>query len=196
MYSGVPYGTLYQWAWGPHPLLDVPRGRRQWSFANVVEARVLKALRVEHSISLGSMRKAVRYLKRAWRLEHPLISERLKVCGANVLFDAEDSLIDLSRSPGQLVVREVFEEGLRAIGYEEGFATRIRLDGDRGLILLDPRFRFGRPFIAGTSVPVEALWKRRNEGESVRALAQDYDLEVDVVRHAITTFKSLPRHAA
>lgn len=196
MYSGVAYGTLYNWAWGAEPLIEVPHGRRQWSFANIVEARVLKALRVQHQVPLEALRRAVDYLRREWKLEHPLLSEKLKASRGKVLFDADEALVEVARATGQLVLRASVEEGLRAVAYEEGLATRICLDGERGLVLLDPRFRFGRPFIKGTSVPVEALWKRRNEGESEREIARDYDLQVDVVRHAITTFASLPRHAA
>ncbi len=189
--SGVPYTTLWSWGRGEDALLSVADGNNQWSFANVVEARVLNALR-EHE-RVPKLRRMIAFLKEEFNEERPLISERLKTSGSAILFEDDGILVDVINPRGQIVIRKAFEDALRSIAYENGLASSIWLDPRRTLIRVDPRFRFGEPFLAGTSVPLPTLSKRHRQGESFAELAKDYDLKTAKVREAVTIYDALPR---
>jgi len=189
--SGVPYTTLWSWRRGKDALLSVPEGRNQWSFANVVEARVLNALRERERVT--ELRRMVAFLQERFNEERPLISERLKTSGSAILFEDDGILVDVIDPRGQIVIRRAFEDALRSIAYENGLASSIWLDPRRSLIRVDPRFRFGEPFLDGTSVPLFTLSKRHRQGESFAELAKDYDLKTAKVREAVAIYDALPR---
>jgi uncharacterized protein (DUF433 family) len=189
--SGVPYTTLWSWGRGKDALLSVASGRNQWSFANVVEARVLNALRQRERVP--ELRRMIAFLQQRFNEERPLISERLKTSGSAILFDDDGILVDVIDPRGQIVIRRAFEDALRSIAYENGLASSIWLDPSRSLIRVDPRYRFGEPFLDGTSVPLFTLSKRHRQGESFAELAKDYDLKTAKVREAVKVYDALPR---
>lgn len=89
--------------------------------------------------------------------------------------------------------RRAFEDALRSIAYENGLTSNIWLDLSRSLIRVDPRYRFGEPFLDGTSVPLFTLSKRHRQGESFAELARDYDLKRAKVREAVKVYDGLRR---
>lgn len=189
--SGVPYTTLWSWGRGKDALLSIPGGRNQWSFANVVEARVLNALRERERVP--ELRRMIAFLQERFNEERPLISERLKTSGSAILFEDDGILVDVIDPRGQIVIRRAFEDALRSIAYENGLASSLWLDPKRSLIRVDPRYRFGEPFLDGTNVPLFALSKRHRQGESFSELAKDYDLKTAKVREAVKVYDALPR---
>lgn len=42
-------------------------------------------------------------------------------------------------------------------------------------VVMDPRIAFGRPVIAGTSIPTAEVAKRITAGETLEEIAEDYD---------------------
>lgn len=59
-------------------------------------------------------------------------------------------------------------------------------DGEQPrLIVIDPRIAFGRPVLAGSSVPVEEVAERFQAGESAAELARDFRVEERMVEEAI-----------
>jgi uncharacterized protein (DUF433 family) len=52
-------------------------------------------------------------------------------------------------------------------------------------VVVDPRRAFGRPVIAGTSVPVTDIRGRFDAGDSIGTLAGDYDLRADQIEEAL-----------
>lgn len=194
-YADVPFGTLWSWTHGKRPVIETPRGNRQWSFTNIVEARVLRALRVNERIDLDKVRSAVTYLRKQWKVEHPLAHQKFLTDGVNLIFEGDGQMIDASDG-GQILFRDVVAHNLRDVIYEKHVAMRLSLDGDRKLVLIDPRVRFGQPFLANSSVPIEVLARRRRLGETVKSIAWDYELKPKDVSHAIEVHEQLRRHAA
>jgi len=52
-------------------------------------------------------------------------------------------------------------------------------------IEIDPRRAFGRPVVAGTSVPTESLAERFRAGDSLEELAHDFRIATSVVESAL-----------
>ena len=50
---------------------------------------------------------------------------------------------------------------------------------------MTPLVSFGRPVIAGTGIPVSAVYERYKAGDSVADLVRDFQLETGAVEEAI-----------
>jgi uncharacterized protein (DUF433 family) len=157
------------------------------SFTNVVEAHVLSGLRRKHELKLDAIRTAVRYVHERLKVEHPLAVEQFKTDGVSLFVERFGRIINASKE-GQLAMRDVLTAYLERIEYGEGRAIRffpLLRDAAPRLIVVDPRRAFGRPIIAGTSVPVTDIRGRFDAGDSIEALADDYDLRTDQVEEAL-----------
>ncbi len=62
-------------------------------------------------------------------------------------------------------------------------------------IVVDPRVCFGRPLIAGTSIPTDVIADRRRGGESMKSIAEDYDLAQEKIAAALA-FERVTARAA
>lgn len=74
------------------------------------------------------------------------------------------------------------EEGLAVRLYP--FSRKPSLEAPRA-IQINPRKRFGQPNVVGTGVTTDVLWDRFQAGDSVALLADDYEIEADLVEEAI-----------
>lgn len=168
----LPTATLRSWVDGrtykladgtkgfSPPLIDRPDAEDpRLSFNNLVEAHVLRALRVEHHVPMGHVRKALDYAQRECGIDRLLI-RREKILGAflrRVVRDAEG--LPLRLYPGK--------------------------SEERMVVAIDPRISYGRPSIARKGVSTAFLAKRFNAGETVEDLADSYGLTEEEVKEAI-----------
>ena len=58
-------------------------------------------------------------------------------------------------------------------------------------IAIDPRMRFGQPATANRGIPTDSIIDRYRGGDSVKFLAEDYDLTTEEIEEAIR-YESLP----
>ena len=161
------------------------------SFWNLVEAFVLKGLREEHRMSLQRIRMAVEELRRQYPgVQHPLAQLDLAVLNRDLYADREGLLVDASRG-GQLGIRRVLELYLSRIEKADGGAvrlfpfTRTNLEDAPRAVAIDPTVSFGRPVIAGTSIPTAVLHERWKAGDSIAGLAEDYDRPLAEIEEAL-----------
>ena len=52
-------------------------------------------------------------------------------------------------------------------------------------VVMDPAIQFGAPCLKNTRIATEALWAFAEAGDSPEAIARMYNLEIELVRHAI-----------
>ncbi len=157
------------------------------SFTNVVEAHVLSGLRRKYEIKLDTIRAAVRYVRDRFHVPHPLALERFKTDGVSLFIERFGRTINASQE-GQLAIREVLDAYLERIDYDDGRAVRLfplHRDHAPRMIVVDPRRSFGRPTIAGTSVPVVAIRSRFDAGDSVDLLARDFEVGQEQIEEAL-----------
>ena len=203
-YLRIPLDTLRTWVKGRYyqteqgrqfsrPLIELTGvDAKALSFTNLVEAHVLRAIRVEHSVPLEQIRIALSFIEEELGVAHPLTRKNLlKTDGQSIYVEHLERLLDASRC-GQIAIRETLEVYLTRIEADEaGIATRLfpfiypdRKD-DQKLIVIDPSVSFGRPAIAGTGVPTKILAELHEAGDSIRDLALDYDCEPALIQAAI-----------
>ncbi len=157
------------------------------SFTNVVEAHVLSGLRRKYELKLDAIRTAVRFVHDRLHVEHPLAMERFKTDGASLFVERFGRTLNASKA-GQVAMREVLETYLERIEYDDGRAIRLfplLRDAAPRVIVVDPRRSFGRPTIAGTSIPVVAVRERFDAGDSVDLLARDFEVRPDQIEEAL-----------
>lgn len=161
------------------------------SFWNLIEAHVLRAMRTEHGVSMDDLRKALAYAEKTLGIERLLLKKELCTEGGRVLLDRYGQLIDLSTS-GQIAMRRMFEQHLKRVEWDEWkfpvrlypFASSNGAGTDRP-IAIDPQIAFGRPVIARKSISTGAIADRIDAGETIEALAADYELSAPEIEQAV-----------
>jgi uncharacterized protein (DUF433 family) len=202
-YLRLPAATLRTWLVGRdypkgdeqakfHPLIKPASPQPlQLSFYNLIEAHVLRALRTEHGVALAELRKAIAYAEKRLQVHRLLLSAELRTHAGQVFLDRYVELINLSAS-GQLAMRKMFEDHLQRVEWD-AWKYPVRLypyldtttrSSDRP-IAIDPQLAFGRPVVRRAGVSTAAIADRLDAGETVAALADDYDLSCDEIEQAV-----------
>jgi len=175
-----------------HPLIE-PASRQplQLSFYNLIEAHVLRALRTEHGVALAALRNALEYAEYTLNIERLLLSPELRTHGGQVFLDHYAELINLSAS-GQLAMKKLLEDHLRRVDWDsQRFPIRLypylgaNATGADRPIAIDPSLAFGRPVVVRAGVSTAAIADRIDAGETVQALAHDYDLKPEEIEQAV-----------
>lgn len=172
---------------------SVPPERRGWPrvpFVGVVEAHVLRELRAA-GIPMGEVRRIVEILRDDLGDPYALASRRIAAVGEarpsggpeSRLFARlrDESLVDQCE---QAAIREAVEAHLRYVTWDEAgrpLALRLAQYPDRAQVVIDPRFAFGAPVVATSRTPVEAVVDLWHAGESMDAVAEEFELSRDVV---------------
>jgi uncharacterized protein (DUF433 family) len=208
LYLKIPQPTLRSWFKGRtyprtsgknegyfKPLLKLPDKNHQLiSFNNLIEAYVLRSLRVEHDVKIKAVRSALDYSQKQLKISRLLLSSALLTNAGELFLDRYGELINLTKS-GQIMLREVFEEHLKRIEWNNS-QIPIRLYpfigyDDNKEIVIDPLIRFGKPMIARKSISTSAIVERIDAGESIEFVADDYGLAPQEVRLAMRYEKRL-----
>ena len=215
-YVRLPRRTVQNWAfgfrtYGGDPLIHIADPERHLlSFWNVAELHVLGALRRYHQIAPQKLRGLIRYLEETFKNPHPLLTARMLTDGVSVFVERAGELINATKS-GQLAMRELLEAHLQRIDQDvDGLAIRLfpfvrhdlqtarsleMLPAEPKIISLDPRVRFGRPVIVGTSIPTEEVAERFRAGDTCRQLADEYGRPPQEIEEAIRCELTLDRAA-
>ena len=173
------------------PIIQRPDpSRTQLSFWNLVEAHVLRALRIKHNVSIKAVRFALDFSQDKYRIQRLLLSPELRTEAGDLFLDKYGELINLSKS-GQLAMKtllqnylEMIDRGtknlpIRLYPFSRRFPVPQGVPPDRAsrLIVIDPYVSFGRPVIKRQGISTAIISDRIDAGESVLDLAKDYDLE-------------------
>ncbi len=193
----VPRTTLGAWVKGRShatnagprhvPGVIVPADPGYLSFTNLVEAFTLAAMRREHRLQLSQIRKAIKYVESEMGIERPLAQQAFKTDGVSLFVEKLGKLINVS-SHGQLAMQQILREHLARIDYQRGMAVRLypmRRPEQPKSIVIDPKLAYGRPVLRGTGIPARMIVNRFNAGDSTHALADDYNVAVELIEEAL-----------
>lgn len=202
-YLRLPPATLRSWVVGrPYPtatgvrtfpplLKPAQKSPAVLSFANLVEAHVLRALRTEHGVSVSDLRAALQYAEGELGIENLLLCKDLATEAGRLFLDRYGELIELSKS-GQLAMRRVFQEHLRRVEWDERELPArlypfLSLDSvaEARPITIDPRVAFGRPVVERVGISTRAIAERLDAGEALGDIAADYDLTEAEIEQAV-----------
>ena len=171
------------------PLIAAPASDQKFtlSFINLVEAHVLDAIRRTHGVALPKVRRAIDYVKRDLRSEHPLAEKSFETDGIDLFV----------RHYGQLAMKTVLEAYLERIERDpSGVALRLYpftrnrsasacVSDEPRSVVIDPGVSYGRPVLVGTGIPTAVLAERYKAGDSIKGLAEDYGVPTDEIEEAI-----------
>jgi uncharacterized protein (DUF433 family) len=203
-YLNVPLSTLRAWCLGQglradgktrqfQPLIRLDANdRRALSFLNLVEAHILAAIRRQHHVPLPKVRQALSYVSKKLDTRRPLAELEFQTDGVDLFLDKLGSLINVTQE-GQTEMAEVIRDHLRRIERDaKGIPVRLflftRKDNVRDQpspVVVDPRIAFGRPVLAGRSVPTAVLADRFKAGDTLTQLAEDYDTSPQSIEEAL-----------
>jgi uncharacterized protein (DUF433 family) len=205
---GVPQSTLHYWLEGGErrgktypPIIRLePRGNRIVTWAEFVEAGLLRAYRRTHDVPMQQLRKFVDVLREELGVPYPLADHRPYVSARQLVYDAQTAA-DLG---ADFWLVTVMAEQLMLTPASQSFVERVEWDGNVAAawrpdpnplspVRVSPKMRFGRPAIKGIST--EAIWEQIEEaGEDISAVADIYRLSEREVRWAVA-FENAARAA-
>jgi uncharacterized protein (DUF433 family) len=194
----VAQSTLHYWLEGGErrsktyrPIIrDTPRGTRTVTWAEFVEAGLLREYRRTHQVPMVELRKFVDQLRDGFGVPYPLADRRPYVSGRQLLYDAQTAaglgaeycLVAVANN--QLVLTAPSEKFFQRVEWEGDMATAWRPDSHPdSSVRVSPTIRFGRPSVGGVST--ETIWEQDDVGEEVEAIAEVYQLTVADVRWAL-----------
>lgn len=200
----ISRATLRSWVLGREYPSDDPHGRR-WSppliepaeregpglsFRNMIELYVLGALRREYEVELPRVREAVRWLRNETGSNHPLADLDLMTDRRGIFVHFGDLLLEASHR-GQTAMPEVVGPYLERVERDASGPRRLFplsrpsvVESPR-LIVMDPRVRFGRPFLADCAVETHVIFGRFNAGDSVSELADEFGTQPEAIEEAL-----------
>jgi uncharacterized protein (DUF433 family) len=200
-YLRLPIATLRSWVVGRqyptaegggrfHALIR-PASERPTllSFSNLIEAHVLRSLRAEHYVSVKDLRNALAYAEKQLGIDRLLLRPELSTLAGRIFLHRYGELIDLSAS-GQIAMRLLFDEHLKRIEWDSRFPSRLfpfvspTAPTEERPIVIDPRIAFGRPVVVKAGVSTSAIAERIDAGETVEAIAADYNLGASEIEEA------------
>jgi uncharacterized protein (DUF433 family) len=162
------------------------------SFFNLVEAHLLQVLLMVKGNEITSMQQAIAQLAQNLGQPHPLTSKAFQGEGVDLLVESFGQLANLSRKK-QLAVDDTLRYLLTRLEWgKDGRASRLYpvvqpgkgLSSERSL-MIDPAVSFGRPVIAGTGISTSVVSEMYEAGDSIEAIAEDYDCTPEQIASAI-----------
>jgi uncharacterized protein (DUF433 family) len=204
----VAQNTLHYWLEGGEqrgktykPIIRLePRGDRSpVTWAEFIEAGLLRQYRRQHRVPMAELRAFIDTLRERLGIPYPLAHARPYVGDRQLVMEAQDAaglaaefcLVAVVRN--QLILTPASESFVQRVTWADDLAVQWRPHSDpRSPVRIDPEVRFGRPAIKGIST--EIIWEHDLAGEDVDELADTFDLSVAEVRWALAYETSL--HAA
>lgn len=199
LYLHVPATTLMAWARGQNyftrqgvhrtfePLIELADPENKFlSFYNLVEAHMLRST-TEQGVPLKNVRKALEYIRETIPGKHPLLMHDFEVSGKDVFIRHLGDTINATKH-GQLAMRKILQRYLeRIVRDERGLPVKVFPIHSRRLVI-DPQFASGKPIVKNKGITASVLWGRKNTGESMKEIAEDYGLTKREVKEAIEDY--------
>jgi uncharacterized protein (DUF433 family) len=195
-YLGVPKFTLRSWFAGQRGFRAVIRPADAkalgLSFTNLVEAYVLTAIRRKHQVALPTIRRGLDYVVCKLGAKRPLIDREFATNGVDLFVGHLGEVTNISKD-GQIEMVDLIRAYLDRIDRDaKGLPIKLypfmRAQSPREqprTVVIDPRVSFGRPVIAGTSIPTAVLAEQFKAADPVPVLAKEYGADEEAVWDAI-----------
>lgn len=163
------------------------------SFADLVEVAAIRGL-LDLGLPIRGIRAIVETCRDRFQSERPLLSHRFRADGrdAFVRLDAmEGELVSLPRGKGGIAWDEVLGPFLDTVEYEGEWVHRWWPGGRERTVVVDPRYGYGLPVVAGTGVRTEIIRERVEAGDSPEQIGRDFGVSRRAVEHALEFERSL-----
>lgn len=174
--------VIRQQAHGGHPPV---------TWAEFVEAGLLKQYRRDLHVPMAELRAFIERLRERLGVPYPLADQRPFVSNRELVRDIQDE-VNLSADfclvaevRGQLALLPPGEDFYQRVTWDEHIAAGWRPHDDpASTVRMKPTSRGGRPSVGGVSTFV--VWEHADAGEDVAEIAEQFDLSVADVRWALS----------
>jgi uncharacterized protein (DUF433 family) len=189
--------TMFSWYEGNEPILKasaVCGSIHLLSYRDIEEAYRVYLLRERFQFSLQFLERSMRNARKMFRSQHPLQrADAVKECLQDLVYDKPArgnnprTITSLGQKPGQLSIKEVadmFSERIEPgeFIYPWRFAST---DHQSRPVSMNPNIMSGRLVVVGTRIPVNTLLGSKRAGETIQQIANDYNLDPDLVEKAL-----------
>ena len=195
---GMPASTLHYWLEGGTrrgkfyaPVIRVePKGTRDVTWAEFVEAGLLRQYRRESGVPMSELREVITKLRGTLGVPYPLAHEQPFVGeGRQLVRELQDDvglapeycLVAIVRD--QLILTSASQSFVDRVVWRDGIAAGWRPHEPASPVEVEPLMRFGRPHVAGIST--EVLWEHDADGESLDEIAEAFGLDLHQVQWAL-----------
>jgi uncharacterized protein (DUF433 family) len=183
--GGAQRGKAYK------PIVRIePTGARSVTWAESVEAALLREYRRTHRVPMAELRQFIDLLRDYYGVPYPLAHHEPFVSGRQLVYEAQEGsglapeFCLVAAVSGQYVLTAPSASYLERVTWTDDVAAAWRPHDDpRSVVRVDPEVRFGRPSVQGIST--EVLWEHADSGEDTRELAEAFDLTVSDVQWAL-----------
>lgn len=197
---GVPQSTLHYWLEGTvfrgkryRPVVrPEPKGNRApVTWAEFVEAGLLREYRRTFQVAMGELRFFIDRLREDFGVPYPLADQRPYASGRALVWEAQraaglptDLWLAVAVADEQYMLTPTSEAFLRRARFRDNVATAWAPAADpKSPVLIDPLTRFGRPSVGGVST--EVIWEHDEAGEDKQEIADSFGLTLREVRWAL-----------
>src|SRR5665811_1177328 len=174
----VPPGTLHYWLEGGtrgkkvyKPVIrEEATGSRSVTWAEFVEASLLRQYRRKHNVPMLELRGFIDRLRERMGAPYPLAHYRPYVGDRRLIFEAQNEaklgadFALVAEVSGQYILTSPSQDFFERVTWEGDIAARWRPDANADSpVIIDPDIRSGRPSVGGIST--EILWEQADAGE-------------------------------
>lgn len=184
---GLKKGRSYRLLNGKYMRKDVgiygSRGYTHVDFLTMIELRVIDALR-KLGVKPKEIQKARTELIKQG-IHHPFADSRLKTDGGCIIWD--DSGVTLEVTSKQTVLKKIMDGLFKQIHFsDKGLAEKFYPLQDKKTVVVDPRFAFGSPSVAGTRIKTKIIHGYFESGWDNAKIASNFGISTAAVADAIT----------
>jgi uncharacterized protein (DUF433 family) len=191
-------GTLHYWLEGGErrgrsykPVIRVePTGMRAVTWAEFVEAALLREYRRTHGVPMAELRTFIDELRQGFGVPYPLAHHQPFVSGRQLILAAQEhaglgpEFCLVAVASNQLILTPPSQSFVERVVWHDDLAAGWHPHQDlRSPVVMAPDLRFGRPAVKGIST--EVLWEHAEAGEDLTEVAGAFDLSVEDVRWAL-----------
>ena len=163
------------------PALPRRNAGERLNYFEAVEVAFVAAFR-SFGVRLWRLRRARGYFQRLLKTEFPFATKQFHTEGTRILLEWDDlqglsefSKVVIGDEQGQLAWAGLLGERFETFDYEDRWALRWHVAGRGSPVQIDPRISFGAPCVRG--IPTWAMLGRKQAGESVEDICDDFGLE-------------------
>lgn len=195
----VPPATLHYWLEGRaggtksyKPVIrEAATGRNRVTWAEFVEAGLLRQYRRTHRVPMVELRTFIDSLRQRLGVPYPLAHARPYVSGQQLVVEAQNEanlaaeFALVASVSGQYILTPAAQEFYERVTWEGDLAAQWRPDANRkSPVVVNPDMRFGAPTVGGIST--EILREQDLAGEEESDLAETFGLTISQVRWALS----------
>jgi uncharacterized protein (DUF433 family) len=191
----VAPSALHWWLEGRTPryrpiIRPEPTNSRAVTWAEFVEAALLRSYRRDHDVPLRELRDFIDRLRDEFQVPYPLANRRPFIGpGRRLLIDLQDrshlhpEFCLVAIANGQEILTAPGEEFFERVKWSGDEPAAWRPHGDPASpVMINPLMRLGKPAVGGIST--EAIAGELDAGASLGEVARDFGLDLGAVRWA------------